>query len=226
MPDIVIPIAFPDYLISVNTPKTRLPIPDLLPGFDILPDDVEIPATRNKFPELGHAGVLFISGAHGITKYYEYGRYNGPLGMVRKLSIRDVEIQGDHPTKASLSYVLSQISVKSGQNGRIMGAYIEVPHKYESMLEYAKKRHLENKNPWRKPYALLSNSCNHFMKDILIAAGLKVPYLLDPRPNSYIKELRDDYPDLDYSKTGHSLKVENAPRSLAFNARMSQAASA
>jgi len=154
MPDIVIPIAFPDYLISVNTPKTRLTIPDLFPGFDILPDDIEIPATKNEFPELGHAGVLFINGARGTTKYYEYGRYNGPLGMVRKLSIRDVQIQEKHPTKASLSYVLSQISVKSGQRGKIVGAYIEVPHKYESMLGYAKKRHLENKNPRRKPYAL------------------------------------------------------------------------
>jgi len=96
------------------------------------------------------------------------------------------------------------------------------------------------------------------MKDVLIAAGLEVPYLLDPRPNSYIEELRDDYPDLDYSRAGHSLTVENAPsaasfkfaplsqvdlskigatsirsefkgygtRSLAFNARASQPASA
>jgi len=75
MPDVVIPIVFPDYLISVNTPTTRLPIPDLWPWGDILPDDVEVPATRNRLPELGHAGVLFISGARGTTKYYEYGRW-------------------------------------------------------------------------------------------------------------------------------------------------------
>ncbi len=107
MPDIVIPIVFPDYLISVHTQRARLSMPDLLPGFDILPDDIEIPGTENKLPELGHAGVLLINGARGTTKYYEYGRYNGPLGMVRKLSIRDVEIQTRHPTKASLSYTLS-----------------------------------------------------------------------------------------------------------------------
>lgn len=78
MPDIAIPIVFPDYLIAVNTPKTRLQIPDLLPGLDILPDDIEIPETKNKFPELGHAGILFINGINGTIKYYEYGRYNGP----------------------------------------------------------------------------------------------------------------------------------------------------
>lgn len=55
MADIVIPIVFPDYLISVNTPKTRVKIPDLIPGFDLFPDDIEVPETRNKFPELGHA---------------------------------------------------------------------------------------------------------------------------------------------------------------------------
>lgn len=226
MPDIAIPIVFPDYLITVNTPKTRLPIPDLLPGFDILPDDIEIPETRNKFSELGHAGILFINGINGITKYYEYGRYNGPLGYVRKLSIRDITLQHGHPSKSSLSYSLSQISVKSGQSGRILGAYIETPNKYKAMLDFATKRQLENNNSKRQPYDLLTNSCNHFMKDVLQSAGIDVPYLLDPRPNSYIEELREDHPDLDYSKASHILKVENAPQSLAFNGRVSQPASA
>lgn len=226
MPDIAIPIVFPDYLIAVNTPKTRLSIPDLIPGFDVLPESIDIPETKNKVPELGHAGALFINGSNGTTKYYEYGRYGGILGSVRKLSIRNVAIQGGHPTKASLSYTLSQVSVKSGQGGRILGAYIEAPNKYGAMLNYANKRHVKNNNPSRKPYDLFTNSCNHFMKGVLESAGIKVPYLLDPRPVSYIEELRDDYPDLDYSKAGHSLKVEDAPQSLVFNIRISQPAAA
>lgn len=226
MTDIAIPIVFPDYLIAVNTPKTRVIIADLLPGFDILPDNVEVPETQNKFPELGHAGILFINGSSGTTKYYEYGRYGGSLGAVRKLSIRDVIMQKDHPTKASLSYTLSQISIKSGQGGRISGAYIEVPNQYKSMLNYAQKRHLDNKNPKRKAYDLFSNSCNHFMKGVLEAAGVDVPYMLDPRPNSYIEEIRDDFKDLDYSKATHTLKVEDAPQSLAFSMRITQPASA
>ena len=226
MPDIAIPIVFPDYLIAVNTPKARLAIPDLLPGIDILPDDIEIPETNNKFSQLGHAGILFINGTSGITKYFEYGRYNGPLGYVRKLSIRDVKIQSGHPTKTSLNYTLSQVSVKSGQSSRILGAYIEAPNKYKFMLNYAKKRQLDNNNPGRKAYDLFTNSCNHFMKEVLVVAGIDVPYLLDPRPVSYIEELREDFPDLDYSKASHTLKVENAPQSLAFSGRLSQPASA
>ena len=224
--DLAIPIVFPDYLISVNTPRTRIPIPDLLPGFDILPDDIEVPETKNKLPELGHAGILFIQGSSGTTKYYEYGRYGGALGSVRKLNIRDVTIQQGHPTKLSLSYTLSQISVKSGQSGRISGAYIETPNQFASMLAFAKKRHLDNKNPKRKPYDLFTNSCNHFMKGVLEAAGVKLPYLIDPRPNSYIEEIRDEYQDLDYVKASHTLVIENAPASLAFSTRVSQPASA
>ncbi len=226
MPDLVIPIVFPDYLIAVNTPRTKLPIPDLLPGIDILPEDIDIPETKNKFPDLGHAGVLFINGSKGTTKYYEYGRYGGSLGAVRKLDIRNVRIQGGHPTKPSLSYTLSQISVRSGQSGRILGAYIEVPGRYAAMLSYASKRHLENSNPGRKRYDLISNSCNHFMKGVLEATNIPIPYLWDPRPVSYIEELRDNYPDLDYSKVAHTLTVEDAPPALAFCVKVSQAASA
>lgn len=226
MSDIAIPIVFPDYLISVNTPKTRISIPDLIPGFDLFPDSVELPETKNKFPELGHAGILFISGTTGTTKYYEFGRYGGSLGSIRKLSISNVKIQNGHPTKATLTYTLSQISVKSGQNGRILGAYIEVKNKYKSMLNYAHKRYLTNNNPNREPYNLFLNSCNHFMQDVLEAAEVKVPYMLDPRPNSYIEEIRNNFSDLDYSKSSHILKIENAPQSLASDLRISQPASA
>lgn len=216
MPDIAIPIVFPDYLIAVDTPKARIKIPDLIPNFDILPSGVEIPATKNKVPELGHAGILFINAQLGTTKYYEYGRYGGSIGSINKLGIRDVKILSDgHPSKSTLTYVLSQISAKSGQGGRILGAYIVVPGKYQAMLEYAQKRMQDNTNPARQKYGLFSNSCNHFMKGILEAADVDTPYMFDPRPNSYIGELRSSFPRLDYSRAENKLVVEDAPASLA-----------
>lgn len=226
MPDIVIPIVFPDYIITVETPKVSLEIPDLIPRFDILPDKVSIPKIKNRFPELGHSGALFIDGIKGTTKYYEYGRYGGPEGSVRKRLIRNATMQDGHPTKASLSYTLSQISAKSGHNGRISGAYIEAPGKFQSMLNYAVKRHKENSNPNRKPYDLFNNSCNHFMQGIMLAADLDLPYMFDPRPNSFINEIRDVYPDLDYSKAEHSLNIEDAPTALAYSYGLTQSASA
>jgi hypothetical protein len=215
MPDIVIPIAYPDYKIAVNTPKQKINIPDLIPGIDLLPDSIIIPETKNRVPELGHAGVLFIHGKLGTTKYYEYGRYSSDTGNVRKLSLRDVKIENGHPTKASLLYVLSQISAGSGQNGRIVGAYIEVPGKYQVMLDYATKRMAENSNPNRKKYDLFVNSCNHFMKSVLDSAGVITPSMIDPRPISYIDEIRLSFPKLDYSRATHSLQVQNGPKTLA-----------
>lgn len=87
--------------------------------------------------------------------------------------------------------------------------------KFQSMLDYAHKRMQENSNPNRKKYDLISNSCNHFMKGVLDAAGVDTPYMFDPRPNSYIAEIRLDYPKLDYSRAEHKLVVENPPASLA-----------
>lgn len=226
MPDIAIPIVFPDYLIAVGTPKQKFRIPDLIPNFDLLPNDVSVPEFKSKLPELGHAGILFIHGTKGTTKYYEYGRY-APQGIVRKLDVRDVNIaKGGHPTKESLIYTLSQISVKAGQGGRIMGAYIEVPGKFDAMLTYADKRLKDNRNPARKSYELLSNSCNHFMKGVLEAAGVSLPTMVDPRPNSYIQEIRSSFSDLDYSKAAHTLVIENPPASLAMSRVTNQPAAA
>jgi len=212
MPDIAIPIVFPDYMIAVNTPATTFDIPDIIPGFDILPDEVTIPGTNNKVPELGHAGILFINSKTGTTKYYEYGRYRSSTGNVRKMPVRDVKIDNaGHPTHVTLAFTLSQIAAKSGQNGRILGAYIEVPGYYQAMLDYASKRMKDNANPNRKPYDLLSNSCNHFMQGVLDAANVATPAMIDPRPVSYIEELRDDHKDLDFNPRGGGVILESEP---------------
>ena len=211
MPDIAIPIVFPDYLIAVDIPKQTFKIPDLIPGMNILPDKIVVPKSKNQVPELGHAGILFINGKTGTTKYYEYGRYSSDFGNVRKLSIRDVKIGSDgHPTKPSLTYTLSQISAKSGHGGRISAAYIEVPGKFQAMLDYCIKR----AGSKATAYSIFSNSCNHFMQGTLVAAGVAVPAMIDPRPTSYIEEIRDDFKDLDYSHKTNLITIENPPASL------------
>ena len=207
MPDIAIPIVFPDYLISINTPATTIDVPDWLPG---IPDEITIPKINNKLPDLGHAGILFINGKSGTTKYYEYGRYRSAKGNTRKVPVRDVKLdRAGHPTHTTLAYTLSQISVRSGQHGKIKGAYIEVPGKFSNMLNYSLRRMRENNNSNRRSYELTSNSCNHFMQGVLEAANVDVPIMLDPRPASYIKEIRDDFRDLDYSPRNKGIKLES-----------------
>jgi hypothetical protein len=65
------------------------------------------------------------------------------------------------------------------------------------------------------------------MQGVLEAAGISLPYMVDPRPNSYIDEIRENYPDLNYSRADNLLRIENPPQSLAQNIRaMIQPASA
>lgn len=66
-----------------------------------------------------------------------------------------------------------------------------------------------NTLPQRKQYDLTSNSCIHFVKWVVKAAGKDTPWMFDPRPNSYIGEFRDDYRDLDYSPNTRILKIES-----------------
>ncbi len=206
--DVVIPMAFPDYLIAVNTPATRVQVPDLIPYFDILPDTIQIKATSNKVPYLGHAGVLFFNGTSGLSKYYEYGRYDrAALGLTRRVPISDLKIGADKkPTTDSLKKVLLTISTKAGQRGRIEGAYIEVPDGgFAKMLQYAVLRVRQNTDPKRAPYTLTGNSCMHFAKKVAEAGGATIPMIIDPRPNSFIAEVQANYPKLSFKPPGDLL---------------------
>ncbi len=203
--DIVIPIVFPDYKITVEIEKTEV---DVLPWVDF--DNFTIPKYSDKISNLGHAGVLFINGKTGVTKYFEYGRYDPQnLGLVLKAAnLPDAKIVDGTVDIQSLIKPLHAISIASGQKGRIKGVFIEVSDKYQSMLDYATARKSQNANPKRQPYDLLSNSCIHFVKDVTEIAGVDTPWMIDPRPNAYIGEFRDDFPDLDYSYEKKTLIIE------------------
>jgi len=203
MNDVCVPIVFTEYKIAV--PHAKVDLPKFINKLGIA--DIETPKKLN---DLGHAGCLFIRGADGLSKYYEYGRYDPEnKGLTRKQRIPDVTL-----TKAgrlqwpSLQAVLHTISFKAGQGGVITAAWIAAPGKFAAMLDYAEKRVKENMDKGREPYDLLFNSCNHFMKGVMEAAGLRTPLMVDKRPVSYIKEIRDLYPDLDYTPRTRTLLLD------------------
>lgn len=216
MKDLIIPIVFPDYIITVETRSARVKVPDYLPYVDILPNEIRVPHTKNKLSDLGHAGVLFINGKTGVTKYYEYCRYDQKkLGWVKKvLNLPDAKINADGIFEEnSLKKILQVISAKAGKGGRISGAYIKVENKYEAMLRYATTRIAMNSDTNRERYDITSYSCVHFMKGVIEAAGVDTPWMLDPRPNSYIREIQDDYPSLDYRPSSNKITI-NEPDTI------------
>lgn len=202
--DLLVPIVFPDYRIAIELPKAEV---DVFPWVDF--DNFTMSGYKDRWSNLGHAGVLFVNGANGQTKYYEYGRYDAEgLGLVRRSIIPDARADKGSVLPASLVAPLRKIAIGAGQGGRIEGVFIEVQGRFGAMLAYAEGRKVANSNRKRPPYSILSNSCIHFVKAVAQAAGVHTPWMLDPRPNSYIGEFRSDFPDLDFDpKTAH-LSIE------------------
>lgn len=202
--DVVIPIVFPGYKIAVEVPRTEV---DVFPFFEW--DDFTVRARKEKLSNLGHAGVLFINGETGLSKYYEYGRYDrAGLGLVRRVPIPDAEVADGAVELASLKKPLHKIARVAGQSGNISGVFLTAENKFEAMLRYSQSRKAQNRTPGRRPYSLASNSCIHFVKKVVEVAGLATPWMVDPRPTSYVGEFRDDYPDLDYEYGARVLAIE------------------
>lgn len=202
MQDVLIPIVYTEYLIAV--PSTKVDLPRFMNEFGI-PDI----ATPKKVGDLGHAAILFIEGRTGRTKYYEYGRYDAAAkGEMRRKPLPDLrrDKKGAMVTE-SLKQVLGSASRQGGQGGKIKGAFIEVPGKFGDILAYVDKRLADNRNKARQEYSLLANSCLHVIEGAMKAAGLRPPLLVDPRPVSYIAEVRADHPDLDYDPRTRTLSI-------------------
>ncbi len=200
MSDCVFPLVFPDYLIAVPRPSINIDLPDFLPFDDKIEDFLDDRTT--KVPDLGHAGVLFIQdrGKTGSTKYYEYGRYRSNKGETRRRPMPDCIFVDGKPHINSLTAVFKQISNVTGQRGRISSVYLETPGKFNSMLDYAKKRVEKNNNPNRKEYNIFEHSCVHFAMSVIEAGGIKYESsVLDARPISYISSLQSIYPDVEYA---------------------------
>ncbi|MEF1170540.1 hypothetical protein [Vibrio campbellii] len=205
MKDVIIPIVFPDYKITVRTPRQEV---DLLPWITF--DNFTIPKTEQRLSYLGHAGILIINGKSGLTKYYEYGRYDYPeqKGIVRRVPLPDVKVNESGVVLSSLIPVMHKIRQVAGSGTRIEGVYIEALDSFDKLNQRAQAIKVRNSDPNRTPYNLTSNSCIHFVKRLVDLSGNETPWLIDPRPASYIGEFRYDYNDLDYLPKVRTLKIE------------------
>lgn len=206
MKDLIIPIVFPEYRILVNSPPIDV---DLFPWVSF--DNFTIPSSKQKVSNLGHAGIFLVNGKNGVTKYYEYGRYDPPenKGVVRRVILPDAKMDQNGVVLSSLIPPLQKICEKSGQDSRIEGVFIETSNVFSKLNQMILVRKFQNNFPKRKPYDLTSNSCIHFVKWVVKASGKDTPWMVDPRPNSYIGEFRDDYRDLDYSPKTKVLRIED-----------------
>ena len=181
-------------------------------GIYIAFPDYKISTPIGKIGNLGHAGVLLIDNKTGVTKYYEYGRYDKEgKGIVRTFAVPNVKIgQDKKPTLESLNKTLSIISEQAGHAGRIEGAYIE-SDKFKEMKNYAESKIAENANSKRKEYSLRNNNCGTFAADVLKqdpSVKDKAPVIIDSRPNSIVKEYQNSFKSLNYDPKKRQVKIE------------------
>ncbi|MCH8498300.1 MAG: hypothetical protein LAT63_07470 [Marinobacter sp.] len=204
--DLLIPIVFPDYRITVATPSVDV---DVFPWTDRF-GRVSVPSRNTQVSNLGHAGVLFVKGTTGLTRYYEYGRYDPPenLGIVRRIRIPDANVVDGAVDLKSLRAPLRRISALAGQMSRIQGVLIGVGDTFEAMESYAQQRKMLNNTPSRTPYHLTRNSCIHFVKGVARAGGVSTPWMIDPRPNGYIGRFRREFRDIDYDYSADRLVLQ------------------
>ena len=131
---------------------------------------------------VGHAGVLLIKQS-GLTKYYEFGRYDPAMnGVVRNQTIPNAVIGSDgKATPSSLKEILSTLSTKSGKSTRIRAAYF-IKMDFEEMLAYATTE--------QPQYSILSFNCGHYAEAVVLKGNPKVdkPLIINPTPNNIVDE--------------------------------------
>ena len=197
------------YVYCLNTPINMID-PDGNDGIFIAFPDYKISTPIGGIGGLGHAGVLLINNESGLTKYYEYGRYDSEnKGIVRSFKVPNVVVdKNGTPTAESLNVTLQSVSEQAGHGGRIEGAYVK-SDKFDEMNNYAKEKMSENSNPDRKEYSLLKNNCGTFALDVLKVDDSvkgKAPSIIDPRPSSIVKELQDKFNPIRYYPDKNGMK--------------------
>lgn len=181
--DIAIPMVFPSYLISTSV---------------------------GKLPYLGHAGILIGRGRDGLTKYYEYGRYDSEnIGLTRQKRIPNLTIdENGAPTPDSLQRCLLSVSVQAGKNTEISGSFIYTLAGFERIRTYCEGRIEENSNAKRTPYSIWTNNCADFFLAALRSANVRIPLIIDPRPVSVIEVLRSKYTKIDFKPKNKTLTFQ------------------
>lgn len=153
---------------------------------------IEVP-NIGQVPFIGHAGVLLINGGSGLTKYYEYGRYDPPgIGIVRNKAVPNITMDVDgEPNLLELKATFRAITEQSGKKTSINSVSYLTPGKFNNGLTFCQGRLDQNSDPQRQAYDVVLNNCVSFadqtaktMVDTLTQmAGMPI---FNPIPHTYI----------------------------------------
>ncbi len=119
---------------------------------------------------LGHSALIAVDPDTGVTKYYEYGRYDkAGFGLVQNKEVPNLVMKDGKPTEESLKKLYNFISKSYGQNKPVDASYYEDAD-FQKTVDFAIDR-MNDKN--RKPYSLLNNNCKTFATEAVEAGRTK-----------------------------------------------------
>jgi hypothetical protein len=131
---------------------------------------------------VGHAGVLLIR-FDGLTKYYEFGRYDPAMkGKVRNKVVDNAAIGSDgRATPESLKNILSFLSTESGQKTRIRAAYF-INVDFDKMLAQA--------TATQPQYEISGFNCGNYAESVILKGNPRIdkPLIINPLPNNIVDE--------------------------------------
>ncbi len=172
-----------DFGAYIAWPNQPITIPDDFRTFEFVPE---------KLNYLGHAGVLLIEGGTGLTKYYEFGRYNAH-GFVRTVGIPDVKKfrnswwKNDWPSEEDIQNIISKLpSSKKGYKCRASFGRTWKTDGFNKMKEYAET--FKNSPP---KYNILTNNCSTFAQSVLRKGGIHGGFAMLPSLSTYTNSIRD-----------------------------------
>lgn len=163
---------------------------------------------------VGHAGVLLINAA-GLTKYFEYGRYDAQMkGELRTYGVPNAVIGDDgKATPDSLKEVLRALSARSGKpkDGpatRIQAAYF-INMDFDAMSAVASGQPAGE-------YDLENFNCGHFALKVVTAGNPDIdhPTILVPVPVNIVDEyLEEGNAEVLFDPADDSLRISGGDES-------------
>ncbi len=119
---------------------------------------------------LGHAAVIAVDPTSGLTKYFEYGRYDrAGFGVVQNPGVPNLVMKNGKPTEESLQRLYKYISEHLGHGKTVDATYYEDAD-FNKVVDFATDR-MNDKN--REPYDKWSNNCKTFSKEAIEAGRRK-----------------------------------------------------
>lgn len=178
---VVGPQRWNQYSYAANNPLKYVD-PDGLEAVAINYPGYQVGVRGNFTLPLGHAGVVIVR-KDGSTHYFEYGRYNGPVGEVRnagKDNVATPSVQRDSSgkiTAASMKQLLSTLSEAAGKGGQVEALVFQTAGIEDMVMEaYLRARQRENTDPKRKHYSLFGGyNCGTLICEAFDSAGRPAP---------------------------------------------------